>query len=99
MMPSPYTSDESLEDAAAAAGEKSSGGKKLSYREQRELGALPGHIEALEQRQQALEAQSADPAFYSGDHQAVQRCLDELGEVMAELDAAMERWAELEDRA
>ena len=38
--------------------------KKLSYKEQRELEALPAHIEALEAEQRELNARVAGPAFY-----------------------------------
>ncbi len=71
--------------------------RKLSYKEQRELDALPAQIEALEQRQQALEETSADPAFYQREHTEVQAVLEELATIQTELDHAMERWAELED--
>ncbi|HYF57684.1 MAG TPA: ATP-binding cassette domain-containing protein, partial [Burkholderiaceae bacterium] len=37
---------------------------KLSYREARELEALPGEIEALEAEQQTLAAKMSDPAYY-----------------------------------
>src|SRR5690554_6834941 len=40
---------------------------KLSYKDQRELDALPQTIEALEAEQEALHAQMADPAFYQQD--------------------------------
>lgn len=72
---------------------------KLSYKEQRELKAIPGEIEALEARQSELEALSADPAFYSGDHQDIQRTLDELAALSAKLELLLERWTALEERA
>jgi ATP-binding cassette subfamily F protein uup len=71
--------------------------RKLSYKEQRELDALPGRIDALEQRQQALEQAVSDPAFYQQDHLEVERVLAELASVQAELEAAFERWTTLED--
>lgn len=70
--------------------------KKLSYKEQRELDALPELIEALEAKQATLEAKTAEPGFYEGDHQQMQATLDELAEVQSKLDVAIERWAELE---
>jgi ABC transport system ATP-binding/permease protein len=71
--------------------------KKLSYKDQRELDALPKRIEALEQRQSELETRTSEPDFYQGDQQQMQQVLDALGEVQSELDAALDRWAELED--
>jgi len=70
--------------------------KKLSYKEQRELGAMPGLIETLEQRQQALEATMAAPDFYQRGHRQTQEVIAQLASVQAELEAAFARWAELE---
>ncbi|PLW68523.1 ATP-binding cassette domain-containing protein [Pseudohalioglobus lutimaris] len=70
--------------------------RKLSYKDQRELDALPEKIDQLETRQQALEAQVAEPAFYQGEHTHVEKVLAELGTVQQELETAFERWSELE---
>ncbi len=70
--------------------------KKLSYKDQRELEALPARIEELEQRQGELEALIASPDFYQGDHTEVERVTNELAETQAALEHAFERWAELE---
>ncbi|MEM9759753.1 MAG: ABC transporter ATP-binding protein, partial [Pseudomonadota bacterium] len=72
---------------------------KLSYRERRELEALPGEIETLERRQAELEALSADPDFYTRPQDEVQNLLAELAELSPRLDASIERWSELEERA
>lgn len=69
---------------------------KLSYQQQRELEQLPARIEALEQRQQGLQALTADPAFYKQDAAAVTERLKELRAVEVELEAAYERWGALE---
>ena len=71
--------------------------RKLSYKEQRELDALPAKIDALEQRQAQLEAAVSQPDFYQQDHAQVEQQLAELTQVQRELEAAFERWAELED--
>ncbi len=73
--------------------------RKLSYREQQELAGLPARIEALETRQAELEAMTAAPDFYQGDGTAVQATLAEFTELQATLEAAVERWAELEERS
>ena len=70
--------------------------KKLSYKDQRELQALPALIESLEQRQQALEATMAEPDFYQGEHSRVQDVIAQLAAVNEEMEAAFERWAELD---
>lgn len=71
--------------------------KKRSYKEQRELEALPALIEALEARQAELEALTASADFYTQDDDIVRTQLEALAQVGAEMDAALERWTELED--
>tara|TARA_R110002072_G_scaffold4508_13_gene31485 strand:+ start:15376 stop:17274 length:1899 start_codon:yes stop_codon:yes gene_type:complete len=79
--------------AAVAAPKKS----KLSYRLQRELDSMPAVLEALEQRQQALETAVAKEDFYQQDHATVQQALEELASIQAEMEATFERWSQLED--
>ena len=55
---------------------------KLSYREQRELDALPAQIETLEQQQRQLQQRLADPAIYRD--QAAQAAT--LGRNLTELE-------------
>ena len=71
--------------------------RKLSYKEQRELDALPEMIETLESRQGELEQVMSNADFYQREHTEVQSVLDEVAKVQAELEAALERWTELED--
>jgi ATP-binding cassette subfamily F protein uup len=70
--------------------------KKLSYKDQRELDALPVQIEALEAEQGELEAAISLPAFYQQTADAVKTTLTRLEAVNAELEACYERWGELE---
>lgn len=63
--------------------------KKLSYKEQRELDALPGEIEALEKEIAAIEAELVAGKIYSSDR---------LAPAQEELEKKVERWAELEER-
>jgi ATP-binding cassette subfamily F protein uup len=60
------------------------------------LEQLPARIEGLEQRQQELQALTADPAFYKQDAAVVTQRLEELRTLEAELEAAYERWEALE---
>jgi ATP-binding cassette subfamily F protein uup len=78
--------------AGAAAGKR-----KLSYKDQRELDALPLRMEDLERQQAELEAQVSQADFYQQDHTQVEQVLAQLTRVQEELEAAFERWAELED--
>ena len=73
--------------------------RKLSYREQRELDALPGRIAALEKEIAELEAAFADPTFYSRDPSGAAAANARLDPARAELDAAETRWLELSERA
>jgi ATP-binding cassette subfamily F protein uup len=70
--------------------------KKLSYIQQRELDALPGKIETLEEEARVLEQVIGSPDFYSNPHDQVQAGLSKLEEKSAELKAAVERWGDLE---
>ena len=73
--------------------------RKLSYRETQELQSLPAEIEALEARQRELQALSADPDFYARPAAEVQALLQELTALGPQIDARVERWSELEERA
>ncbi|MFP5460136.1 MAG: ATP-binding cassette domain-containing protein [Gammaproteobacteria bacterium] len=76
---------------------------KLSYKEQRELDALPARIAALETEQAALAARLADPSTYqarAGEDSASLKALNERAEAIeAELLECLERWEALEARA
>nr|WP_314564012.1 ATP-binding cassette domain-containing protein [uncultured Pseudomonas sp.] len=78
--------------AAAAAPAK----RKLSYKEQRELDALPGAIETAEIELEALQTAIADPGFYQLPGEVTQAKLARMDALQAELDRLIERWAELE---
>jgi ATP-binding cassette subfamily F protein uup len=69
---------------------------KLSYKDQRELDALPGEIERLEAEIAGLQENIAAPDFYSQDAELVQQKLSELGEAERTLEQRVERWGELE---
>ena len=71
--------------------------KKLSYKETRELEALPQQIEDLENEQKTLAEKLNDPDFYR-DPVAVQSTNARLAEIDEALLIALERWEELESR-
>lgn len=71
--------------------------KKLSYKLQRELDALPGELEKLEEELIQLEEAIADPSFYQGDQEVVQTTLARLETVNQDIEKKMERWEELEN--
>ena len=72
--------------------------RKLSYKEQRELSSLPGKIEALEAEVAEIEAYLADGANYAADPAKCKAAGERLPLARAELEAAVDRWAELEER-
>ena len=72
---------------------------KLSYKLQRELEALPAVLEKLEAELQGLQQQASDPEFYQLPHEQTALVLAALESKQAELDEALERWAELEEMA
>jgi len=69
---------------------------KLSFKEERELAALPGRIEALETEQGALHARLADPGLYQQGGEAVAGAQGRLASVEAELAEVYARWEALE---
>jgi ATP-binding cassette subfamily F protein uup len=71
---------------------------KMSFKEARELEALPDRIGALEIEQAALNARLADPALYRTPEEL--RLLNErLAVLDKEIAQAMSRWEELERRS
>ena len=70
--------------------------KKLSYKLQRELEALPGQIDALEKAIAAVQAEIGAPAFYQQSTDLTAATMARLESLQAELDQLVERWAELE---
>ncbi len=74
--------------------------QKLSYKEIRELEALPQSIEALEEEKQRLLETLNSPAFYaSRDAVEITTAHDRLKALEVELDGAYGRWDELEGLA
>jgi ATP-binding cassette subfamily F protein uup len=71
--------------------------KKLSYKDQRELDALPERIELLETQQQELETAISAPEFYQQERSAADKVLAQLAEAQAELELAYARWEKLSD--
>ena len=69
-----------------------SGKRKLSYKEQRELDALPGQIEALEAEQASIRAELADGTLYGSDLERAIALQQRDGEIEEALMLALERW-------
>ena len=73
-------------------------GKKLSYREQQELLALPARIHELEAEQTRTEAAIAGTAFYREPAEQIARTLARVDEIRRLLLDAYARWDELDSR-
>ena len=69
--------------------------RRLGYRDQQELAALPEKIEALEGELAALTEALADPEIYK-DAASANRTTGRLAEVEAELESTYARWQALE---
>ena len=72
---------------------------KLTYIEGRELGLLPGQIDALHGEIATIEAALADPKLYTADFKKFEKLTKTLDATRAKLAAAEERWLELEAKA
>jgi ATP-binding cassette subfamily F protein uup len=71
---------------------------KLSYKESRELEALPQEIEALEAEQQALAARMRDAAYYKQGAESIKADQKRAAEIETLLHEKLERWTALELR-
>jgi ATP-binding cassette subfamily F protein uup len=77
---------------AAEAPAASAPRRKLGYKDQRELEALPGVIAALEQEQKTIQAELTSGAVYRDDPGRAQQLAQRSERIEAELMTALERW-------
>ncbi len=73
--------------------------KRLSFKEQQELTALPGQIGAMEEEQETLHRTVADPAFYRRGADEIVATTTRLEQLERSLALAYERWQQLEELA
>jgi ATP-binding cassette subfamily F protein uup len=69
--------------------------RKLSYKEQRELEALPGLIESLEREQKLIHDELADGGLYGRDPARAAQLGERSARIDGELTEALERWEKL----
>ena len=86
-------------EPAAPATPAARAGTKLSYKERRELDALPDLIDALEKEQAQLRQELADGTLYTTDAQRAAALHGRDAAIEDELMAALSRWEELSTRA
>jgi ATP-binding cassette subfamily F protein uup len=70
--------------------------RRLSYKQQRELEAMPGKIQLLEAEQLRLQAAIADPALFHVNDGRGAAALERLRSLAAEIETAYSRWDALE---
>lgn len=71
--------------------------KKLSYKLQRELDAIPEHVDSLEHEVAQLQKQISEPEFYQQPVTETEPVLQRMQDIEQQLEELLERWAELED--
>jgi ABC transport system ATP-binding/permease protein len=92
---------EAARDAApkeSATGRNAQRTVKLSFKEQRELEALPEQIAALEAEQKTIGAQLEDGSIFAKDAAEGTRLTQRYAAIDEELMVALERWDELESK-
>ncbi|MGE8329587.1 MAG: ABC transporter ATP-binding protein, partial [Paraburkholderia nemoris] len=85
-------------DAGVPAGRNTQRAAKMSFKEQRELEALPAQIAALEAEQKVIGAQLEEGSIFAKDPAEGTRLTARYAAIDEELLAAMERWDELESK-
>jgi ATP-binding cassette subfamily F protein uup len=71
---------------------------KLSFKEQRELEALPAELEALEREQHALAARMSAPDYYKQDVATLKADRSRAEHIEHALARKFERWGALDAR-
>ncbi len=72
---------------------------KMSFKEQRELAALPAELEALEQEQQALTARMSSAEYHKQGAEAIKANNKRAAEIEQQLAKKYERWEVLDAKA
>jgi ABC transport system ATP-binding/permease protein len=92
----PTAKTQAAKPKAAASEAGKSLKRKLTYKENRELEGIGARIEALEAEQAELVAAHCDPGFYKQSAADIAAANARAASITDELEALVERWAELE---
>jgi ATP-binding cassette subfamily F protein uup len=84
--------------AAQAKSDTQKPGKKLSFKELRELESLPGIIEKLEQQLEATHQTLSDPSLYQKPAEEIAEVKQQAETLEQELETAFTRWEGLESQ-
>jgi ATP-binding cassette subfamily F protein uup len=85
-------------EKVAVPGQKGAVPGKLSFKEKKELEALPGRIEALEAELERLQQEASSPGFYKAGGDQIRSVLARIDAIGPELEAALGRWVELDGK-
>lgn len=85
-------------DKLSSVAAKAAKPKKLSYKDQRELDALPAQIETFENEVEALQNEMADDTFYKQEKEKIVELQSRLEQSQTSLANCYTRWEELEDQ-
>jgi ABC transport system ATP-binding/permease protein len=86
-------------DVSREGSARSAARRKLSFNEQREFNSLPARIEALEEEERRLRAESESGEFYKAEADHIRAVLARLEQNASEHEAALARWLELDERS
>ena len=86
-----------VEKVAAPAAKPAAKTNKLSYKLKLELEQLPNKMEKLEAEIEAQQAVVSDSDFFKQESDVTTKALNHLAQLESDLEAALERWEELEE--
>ena len=89
--------ENSINKSAEAPKAKVIAKKKLSFKETRELEALPEQIDEYEQLLSSLQEQVNSAEFFNQDSEITKKILNQLEETESKLEVAFARWQELDE--
>jgi ATP-binding cassette subfamily F protein uup len=92
----PQTGANRSSSTGSTTAKRAESSRKLTYKEQRDLEALPGRIEALETEQAELHARMGDGAFYRQSRDDIAATMERLEIVKRDLEESYKRWQALE---
>jgi ATP-binding cassette subfamily F protein uup len=87
---------EAVKPAPSIAAEPPAARRRLTFKDQHALEALPKTIAALQDDMRKLQGKLDDPTFYARDRAAFEKVSVALGEVQQRIAAAEEQWLKLE---
>ena len=90
------TAEAKAPGAAVASGSAATVRRKVSYKELRELGALPEEITALESEQRELTTRMCSPDYFRAGAERMRTDRARAAEIETQLSARLERWELLE---